>query len=263
MPIEAGAVRLSPLDTERFGIRTARVDDVDERGLSEVVEFCHTNAIDLLIARCAVNKLAALAALNEAAFSLMDTLVYFERDLAGFAPPQSSDPAIEELLPEDAPQIEEIARTCFRDYPGHYHADPRLDRNACAEVYADWARNCCGLAETAGFTLVTGAPGRRLGFATFEKRTPGSAELTLGAVLPAGRGNGFYRRLTVAGMTRLKAEGVLTLRASTHIANWSAQVSWLGAGLRPYDAYYTFHRWFSDSATRADPGQLQRGLASD
>jgi ribosomal protein S18 acetylase RimI-like enzyme len=261
VPIEAGAVRLSPLDTARFGIRTARVDDVDERRLPETIEFCQSNSIELLIARCAVDRLATLASLNEAAFSLMDTLVYYERELVDLDPKPSPDHEIEDLDPDDAAQIEVIARTCFRDYPGHYHADPRLGRDACAEAYADWARTSCGLTEPAGFMLVAGARGRRLGFAAFEKRAGGSAELTLGAVLPEGRGKGLYRRLTIAGMTRLKAHGVRTFRASTHIANWSSQASWIGAGLRPREAYYTFHRWFSSSGVGPDRRQRLGGSA--
>jgi hypothetical protein len=45
-------VRLSAIDEERFGIRTARVDDVTLDNLSVIDEFCRAHTVKLLIARC-------------------------------------------------------------------------------------------------------------------------------------------------------------------------------------------------------------------
>ncbi|MDQ2943021.1 MAG: hypothetical protein M3R21_05040, partial [Candidatus Dormibacteraeota bacterium] len=141
-------------------------------------------------------------------------------------------------------QVEAIARSCFRDYSGHYHADPRLDRDACTETYASWARSCCDQQEPAGFVLVAGEARRRIAFSSFRRTSDTQGELVLGAVLPEARGAGLYRRLTIEGMLRLQSSGASLFVTSTHISNWSAQAAWIAAGLRPSRAYYTFHRWF-------------------
>jgi hypothetical protein len=45
-------------------------------------------------------------------------------------------------------------------------------------------------------------------------------------------------------MKRLQAAGATRFVTSTHLSNWGAQSAWVRAGLRPYRAYHTFHRWF-------------------
>lgn len=246
MPVEEGGIRLSALDTERFGIVTARVDSLEIRQIREALDFCRLQRVKLLIARCAVEDVATTHALGEAGFGLMDTLVYYERDLlkSPLSLPPSGD--IQLLQPEDVRQVEAIARACFRDYSGHYHADPRLDREACTEAYVSWARKCCDQHGSASFVLVAGDARRRVAFSCFRRTSGDQGELLLGAVLPEARGAGLYRRLTVEGMLRLQSSGTSSFITSTQISNWAAQAAWTAAGLRPNRAYYTFHRWFSE-----------------
>jgi ribosomal protein S18 acetylase RimI-like enzyme len=244
MPVEETDVHLSPLDTGRFGIVTARADSVTADGLDRILEFCESHAVELLVARSRVEDSAASHALGGAGFLLMDTLVYYERDLAA-RPVAGPPPAlVEPLGAGDADDVEAIARECFREYTGHYHADLRLDRTACTEVYTSWARACCDETQSRGFVLVVGDTGHRVGFSSFRRTSPNEGELLLGAVLPAARGRGLYAQLTTAGMHRLQAAGATRFITSTHLSNWSAQAAWTGAGLRPYRAFHTFHRWF-------------------
>lgn len=243
MPVEAAGVRISALDTSRFGVITARADGVSVGELSAVLDFCDANDVELLIARCPVEDVAASQALTAANFLLMDTLVYYERDLGASPVNDGVTELIEEIGPGDADQVESIARECFHDYLGHYHADPRLDPGASTEVYASWARSSCETIGPDAFVLVSGKPNQRTGFSTFRLRS-GEGELVLGAVLPSARGKGLYRQLTLAGMLRLQASGAKRFSTSTHLSNWGAQSSWVAAGLRPSRAYHTFHRWF-------------------
>ena len=244
MPVEDADVHLSPLDTNRFGIVTARADSVTAEGLERILEFCELHEVQLLVARSRVEDSAASHALGGAGFLLMDTLVYYDRDLVAW-PIVGPPPAlVEPLGAGDADQVEAIAHECFREYSGHYHADLRLDRTACTEVYASWARACCDETQFQGFVLVVGDPGNRVGFSSFRRVSSHEGELLLGAVLPAARGRGLYGQLTAAGMHRLQATGVTRFITSTHLGNWGAQAAWTGAGLRPYRAFHTFHRWF-------------------
>jgi ribosomal protein S18 acetylase RimI-like enzyme len=174
----------------------------------------------------------------------MDTLVYYERDLGTGLIEAVPTAQIELLRPGDAEQVEAIARECFADYSGHYHADLRLDRTACREVYASWARACCAARSSDDFVLVAGDRARRVGFSCFRRSSSGEGELLLGAVRSSSRGQGLYARLTLAGMERLRAAGATRFVTSTHLTNWGAQAAWVRAGLRPYRAYHTFHRWF-------------------
>ena len=94
------------------------------------------------------------------------------------------------------------------------------------------------------FALVVGPRDHRVGFSCFRRTSDEEGELLLGAVLPEARGQKLYTRLTLAGMHRLQAAGVTRFITSTHLGNWAAAAAWMSAGLRPYRAYYTFHRWF-------------------
>jgi ribosomal protein S18 acetylase RimI-like enzyme len=244
MPVEDADVHLSPLDTNRFGIVTARADAVTAERLDRILEFCEIHEVELLVARSRVEDSAASHALGAAGFLLMDTLVYYERDLVAWPIVGPPPELVEPLGAGDADEVEAIARECFREYSGHYHADPRLDRTACTEVYASWARACCDETQFQGFALVVGDPGNRVGFSSFRRTSPQEGELLLGAVLPTARGRGLYRQLTTAGMHRLQATGATRFITSTHLSNWGAQAAWTAAGLRPYRAFHTFHRWF-------------------
>ena len=243
MPVEAPGVRLSPLDIERFGLVIARADGLTALELPAVLDFCKSNQVQMLIARSGVEDATTTHALESASFLLMDTLVYYERDLASSPVQPGGTEEIHVLGPDDAARVEWIARECFQDYLGHYHADPRLDRDACTEVYASWARSSCENAGPDAFVLVTGSP-RLEGFSTFRRTASGEGELLLGAVLPAARGKGLYRQMTMAGMFRLQESGTKRFVTSTHLGNWGAQAAWSAAGLRPFRAYHTFHRWF-------------------
>ncbi len=141
----------------------------------------------------------------------MDTLVYYRRNLASSPATDPGDGRIRLLREGEAEQVEAIARECFRDYGGHYHADPRLDRRA---------------------------------FSTFSLSPVDEGELLLGAVSPRARGSGLYRLLTLSGMYRLQSSGANRFVTSTYLGNWGAQASWAAAGLSPHAAYHTFHRWF-------------------
>lgn len=243
MPVEAPGVRLSALDSDRFGVVIARADGITARELTAVLEFCENRNVEMLVARSAVEDVATTHALESADFLLMDTLIYYERDLAAAPIEVPATAEIHDLGPDDAVQVEAIARECFRDYLGHYHADPRLDRGACTEVYASWARSSCDNSGPDAFVLVAGDPGRREGFSTF-RRTGDEGELLLGGVLPEARGSGLYRLMTMAGMLRLQQSGAKRFVTSTHLGNWGAHAAWTAAGLRPFRAYHTFHRWF-------------------
>ena len=74
-------IDLSAIDEERFGIRTARASNVTVEGLSKVLDFCQAHSVVLLIARCLTANTQAAQAMERHGFLLMDTLIYYERNL--------------------------------------------------------------------------------------------------------------------------------------------------------------------------------------
>ena len=74
-------VFLSAIDEERFGIRTAKAPRVTLDVLPLVTDFCDANNVTLLIARTLTSDLQVAQAMEREGFILMDTLVYYIRNL--------------------------------------------------------------------------------------------------------------------------------------------------------------------------------------
>ncbi len=237
---------LSPLDEARFGIRTARAMDLREAAIGQVLDFCRLEQVRLLIARCPTRDLPAAQAMERNGFLLMDTLVYFRRDLLKQPLPERAGIPIRPALVEDVDAVGEIARQAFRGYLGHYHADPRLDRSACDDLYVDWARRSCSQPELADGMLVAEQDGVLVGFLTLKCLDQGTADGRLYAVLPQAQGRGIGKDLLVEGMRWCREHGLQAMIISTQITNLASQVSWVRVGFTPHESFYTFHKWFDE-----------------
>jgi GNAT superfamily N-acetyltransferase len=238
------AVSLSELDEKRFGVRTARAQEVDEGNLASILRFCEQQGVELLIARCPVERIGAAQAMESAGFRLMDTLVYLASDLADGFPAPPKVPTVRPMRRGEEAQVEAIARASFTGYLGHYHADPRLDREQCDQTYVSWAKRCCA-GEAADAVLIGEADGVMVGFAAMRLTSPQLGELMLGAVTPSARGRGIYGALAAGGMAWSRAQGATRFISSTQLCNFAAQKTWVRAGMTLTHAAYTFHKWFS------------------
>ncbi len=238
-------VELSPLEQARFGVRTARSSALSAENLEAVLEFCRAERIELLIARCRTDELAAAQALEAAGAKLMDTLVYYGRELG--RAPLPSDPLLASIRPvqdSEAEAVSAIAREAFRGYSGHYHADPRLDRRACDEVYVSWTHRSCQSREVASEVLVCELDGSVAAFATMRMNSPAEGEGVLFGVAPRAQGRGVYRGLIAKGLAWCQAQGAARMVVSTQITNLAVQKVWVRLGFEPTSSYYTFHLWF-------------------
>jgi GNAT superfamily N-acetyltransferase len=235
----------SEVDSERFGVRVARANVVAEN-LMQVLEFCAAEKIDLLIARCPASELRVAQDMEAAGFSLMDALVYYSFDLARRAIPDDSPRAlIRKILPGDEAQVERVAAVAFRGYYGHYHADPRLDRDKCDEGYVSWAVRSCTLKQVATGVLVAERDNKIVGFATLRLNGPDEGEGVLFGVAPEAQGVGIYRSFMIGGMQWCKEQAVKRMIVSTQVTNVAVQKVWCRVGFEPSHSYYTFHKWFS------------------
>jgi len=177
----------------------------------------------------------------------MDVLVYWTRALDRPFPEPAQGPGVRVAGPGDVGAIRSVAAEAFRGYFGHYHADPRLDRVKCDEVYASWAERSCLDRAVASKVLVAEHEGRVAGFLTLLERGPAEQEIILNGVEPAAQRHGLYRALVLAAMAQARAEGARLLSVSTQLINARVQRTWARLGFEPSRSYLTFHLWLDDA----------------
>src|ERR1700682_2592325 len=107
-------VSLSAIDKERFGIVTARDPHFVVGTLQDALRFCRENSVQMLVARCAADDLPAAQAMEKAGGRLMDTLVYYVRDLDRPFPEQTHGIPVRTLRPGDPPGVSRVASESFR-----------------------------------------------------------------------------------------------------------------------------------------------------
>lgn len=238
-------VSLSPLDEERFGIRTARASDILPETLPDVLAFCRANRVILAIGRCSVGQPRAAQEMERAGFFLMDTLVYYVRNVDDSTTADEGRQALVRLFrPGEEGAVVRVAANAFRNYPSHYHADPRLDPRKCNEVYPSWALRTCVSSEAADQVLVAESEGALAGFASIRRNSPEEADVVLFAVDPAWHGRGIARSLLVRTLEWCRSKGVPRLLYSTQVTNQPAQTLLTRLGFEQARASYTFHKWF-------------------
>jgi len=235
---------VSQPDSEHFGIPVARVQGAREEEIPGIVEWCARNDVRLLIARS--GRIEAVHAMEEDGFRLMDVLVYYHFlfDRKPIPLREGSVSVRQCHMPEDLEQIVEIASASFTGYAGHYHNDPRLPKDRCAEGYADWARNSCLDRSVAQEVFVAEVDGRVVAFATVRLREPSVAEGSLVAVAPEAQRRGTYRELLIARLQWCRDQGISKMIASTQVNNYAVQKVLQRVGFEMYDSLYTLHRWF-------------------
>jgi len=246
-PVEVTIIVLSAIDQERFGLVTARDGDVTAMMLPQTLAFCRSNGVQLLIARCRTEELAAAQALERAGARLMDTLVYYVRVIVkGELPENTCKVVIRPVRPGEDEAVRRVAAESFRGYRGHYHADPRLDPAKCDEAYQSWAQRSCLSRDVAGEVLVAD-DGAVAGFATLRLNEPAEGEGVLFAVAPRVQGAGVYKAFMLEGMRWCRFQGAKRMVVSTQVTNLAVQKVWTRLGFEPSHSYYTFHLWFDEA----------------
>jgi len=235
-------MKLSPLDTERWKVPTAKVPHVSAAEVPALLAQCRAQGVRFLIARCPTSELATAQALEREGFELMDTLVYFSRRLDA-EPPEASI-AVRAAAPGEHGAVKDVASRAFAGYFGHYHADPRLERGACDAVYVDWAERSCQSREVADEVLVGTVDGTIAAFATLRLNDAEEGEGVLFGVSPEAQGRGVYRALMLGAMRWFKARSRARMVVSTQINNIAVQKVWSRLGFEPSQSWYTFHKWF-------------------
>ena len=240
------SIALSAIDEARFGVRTARANGVTASSVPEILAFCEANGTELLIARCPATEIRTAQVLEQQGFLLMDTLVYYVRDLAARPVPMDTGSVpVRAFRSGEEAGVRAVAREAFRGYAGHYHADPRLDPAKCDEAYLSWAERSCISPGVADAVLVAVSEDTIEGFLTLRLNSPDEVEGILNGVLPEVQGRGIYRSLLIRGMEWSLGRGARSMLISTQLTNTAAQKVWTRLGFEPNNACYTLHKWFA------------------
>jgi GNAT superfamily N-acetyltransferase len=229
---------VSPLDTRRWGVLTAKANHVCAPRLPGLFDEARAQGVRFLIVRCPTADPAVAHELERQGAHLMDTIVTYTRSLVDLPP--RAEPAVRPAEEADTPCVRELARAAFVDYRGHYHADPRLDRRQCDDVYVDWATRSCMSREVADEVLVSELDGGLSGFATLQGQ-----EGVLFGVSPHARGRGIYRALMLAGMDACARRGATRMFVSTQLNNMAVQRVWTRLGFELSESRHTFHGWLA------------------
>lgn len=235
---------LSELDCVRFGRRVAKAAPESESEWRSALEFCARHEVQLLIARIDSARIALAQRLESDGACLTDVLLRFRCARLTDAPPvHAGGFRIRACLPLEADRVRELARACFRGYASHYHADPRLEREACDEVYADWAHRACSDRKVATEVLVAEENARLLGFGALRMATEEQAEGLLFGVAPDARGRGIQRALLAEFLAWAARRGAGSATYQTQLGNIAAQKAVVRAGFAPERSFLTFHLW--------------------
>jgi RimJ/RimL family protein N-acetyltransferase len=237
-------LRRAPLEEARFGIRTARAEEVTAEDLPALLDFCGEESVQLLIARCDASDLCAAQALEEGGARLMDTIVYWERDLAKRPPEEGlADPRVRPATRSDEAAVIAIAQESFAGYYGHYHADRRLDRAATDAAYVDWAARSLSDPSAADTVMVAEVEGAVSAFGTLKIESDGRCNYILAAVAASAGRLGLYRAIAATGIEWAAARGAPAFYSSTQIGNLAVQKVWARLGMELSGAVNTFHWW--------------------
>ena len=243
MASEARGARLSPLERERFGIEAARLDALTPQSLKPALDFCRERDVRLLIANCRPEERAALYEGERQGFQLMDTIVVFEQRLGGTSPPVEASVEVRPARPGDKDEIVALARIAFADYVNHYHADPRLDRAAAAEVYPDWTGRLLAQRDDDHEVLVAESDGVIVGFHALA-RYGDRATQPLSGVRPGIQGKHVYQTMNTRGIEWAIASGAKTIDGAVQLTNTAIQRALWRRGYVPVGAYFVLHKWF-------------------
>jgi ribosomal protein S18 acetylase RimI-like enzyme len=235
---------ISDIDTERFGIITARVIGITSDSLSQVLEFCSVKKVKLLIARCDMSDLDAAQSMEKKGFLLMDTLVYYNLNLVKQdVPAEKGVVLVRPIRATEEKEMILIARESFRGYFGHYHTDPRLDKSKCDEAYTDWARKTFASRDSDNF-LVGEIEKKIVGFGVLRINNPDEGEMFLGGIHPDFQGQGIYHSFLCKAAKWCLSKNVQKMIISTQLKNISVQKVLIKFGFEISKGYYTYHKWF-------------------
>jgi len=242
---------LSELDTKRFGLPIAKVNDWSE-GVDTLLDRCRALGIKLVMSRIDSREIDLINQLEDRGFRLKDTQLTVSKRLMAmpgdnFQISIPDDITVGHVMPSEAERVGDLAYEAFKGY-GHYAQDTRLDINQSNEIYRDWAVKSCLDRSVADFVFVTRVEGNVAGFLSLKcaRSEEGSYGIQhFGAVDSKYRNRSLFRML----IARCMEEGFRLghTRQETYLLSINAPVlgSYTKMGYRILGSHHTLHGWIS------------------
>ncbi len=243
-------IAISDIDCMRFDVVTAKCIVGEPKELMLIDEWCRQHQVEFVIARVSTNDIRLAQDMENAGYRLMDTLVYFKRDLVPADLAVIDVPSGYRIEYNGRPSAEEMEKTAalaFENYIGHYHADSSLPASKSDAVYSSWAFNSAVSTEVANQIISVYSEnslgGSKLAaFATLNYKQNQSEGVLFG-VHPAHRQRGLHKVLVRAAIVCSAQRGCTSIISSTQLNNLQVQKNWVRQGFLPTDSFYTFHHW--------------------
>ena len=238
------SIQISEWDTNHFGFTIAKLlYTKDPSNIQKDMQASKRIGSKLLISRCPTDAFGWIHELGRRGFQFMDTIVYYSIDLNDYQIPEPKYQA-REATDNDIPAVRWIARESFKGYISHFHADPKLDKNKCDEVYELWAVNSFHDRNLSNHIIVIEIERMIAAFLTIKVKDDGRiGETVVSAVHPLARGKAVYTDIIIHGLKWINSQGCTKYETSTQIINISVQKAWARLGSSMDRSYYTFHLW--------------------
>jgi GNAT superfamily N-acetyltransferase len=257
----------SPWDSEITGRRVGTVEHIGvaagddsateilQELLDELTRTLADRATQCVVCKVHSTDLAAIHALEQREFLLMDTLLDFVFDFSRTPLEEINPPRRDKQLmirrakPEDLPALMAINEKAFTGYFGRYHADPQMPPGTATKVYAQWVRSA--FQGWADWILVSEVDGRIVGYGLWRKpleiETRNSlrvAHYDLAAIDPEFLGRGLWTALMFDGMG-IARDYAQYLIGPVHVCNYPVQHTLQKLGWRISGARHSFHKWLN------------------
>jgi len=255
----------SAWDSNIMGRRVGTIEHLAVRGdgpqaaaiLHELIEKLTRTLADrgtqCVVCKVQSNERAAIHALEQRGFLLMDTLLDFVFDFCRASIEETNTGRQDEALKirkakdADLPALMAITDKVFAHYFGRFHADPQMPAGAPTRIYSEWVRSA--FAGRADWILVAEVDGKIAGYGIWrkaleiEKRHSLSvAHYDLAAVDPQFQGGGLWSALMLDGM-RVARDFAQNLIGPVHVSNHPVQHILQKSGWNIAGARHSFHKW--------------------
>jgi hypothetical protein len=257
----------SPWDSQiigrRMGTLTQLAVAIDDAAGSEILcelldELTRSlvkRGTQCMVCKVRPSELAAIHALEQRGFLLMDTLLELVFDFSCTALENIDRSRRDKRLrirwakPADLVELMAINQRAFGDYFGRYHADPRMPPGAATRIYTEWLRSA--FEGWADLIRVAEVNGKIAGYGLWRKplkleakHSLHVARYDLGAVSAGFSGRRVWTPLILDGMDIARKFAQYAL-GPVHVGNYPVQRSLLKVGWKIAAARHSFHKWLT------------------
>ena len=223
--------------------------------IDELLRSLAKRGTQCVVCRVQSNELAAIHALEQSGFLLMDTLLDFVFDFSRTPieainlPRRDGQWKFRQAKAADLPDLMVLSEKAFSRYFGRYHADPQMPPGTATRIYTEWVRSA--FEGWADWIVVAEIENRIAGYGLWrktleseEKHSVGVAVCDILAIDPEFHGRGLSAPLMLEGMGKAR-DFARYLIGPVHVSNYPLQHSLQKLGWRISAARNSFHKWLS------------------